>query len=396
MENSKLEHVTELITTITEARDYLKNADNEDVRNSLKEGRAYVTRLIEEEIGCSLEQRMHITALSDDEWLLSIWSVLRETIDPFRPQNAYDMEFKQMIDDIWKNTEEDLLSEMKNTFLAVRSIAKADCDSLIGYFAKFPLWGTLDPDNGDWTSFRLRAEVLKRHSYDFLWLYRKLEDYSSKRTLSAILQNWKDFDTQSVLKVKSIFRDYFEPDIFKNNAGDVFADVGAYIGDSVEDYVRTYGIGYKKIYAYEISSDSCGKIHEMVTDLRLHDVEVRQKGIGGTHGEMFLGESTSDASANQLKSEGNEKIEVVTLDEDAPDVTFIKMDIEGAEREALRGSRIIISKNHPKLAVCVYHGYEDLWMLPAMINEMNPKYHFYLRHYGGNNPPTEFVLLCKA
>ncbi len=396
MDNSKYEQMIELLETISEAHEYLKTEKNEDVENSLKEGRAYVTGVIETEIGCSLEKRINISALSDEEWLLSVRSILNEAIAPFRPQNAYDMTFKEMIEDIWESTEEELLGRMKDVFLNVRKVAKKDCDSLIRYFEKYPLWGSFDPDNGDWTSFRLRAEVLKRHSYDFLWLYRKLDDYLSKRTLTAILLNWKEFDTRYVMQIRSIFEDYYEPDIFLNNAGDVLADIGAYTGDSIEDYVRIYGIGYQKIYAYEISPESCGRIHEMIMDLHLHDVEVRQKGIGSEHGEMFLGKSSTDSSANQLTTEGDERVEVVTLDEDAPDATFIKMDIEGAERDALRGGRMLIKNNHPKLAVCVYHGYDDLWMLPAMIEEMNPKYKFYLRHYGANNPPTEFVLLGKA
>lgn len=87
---------------------------------------------------------------------------------------------------------------------------------------------------------------------------------------------------------------------------------------------------------------------------------------------------------------------MAALDDDLPDgFTFLKMDIEGAEYDALKGAERTIRKLHPKLAVCVYHGYDDLWRLPILIDNYNPDYKFYLRHNGGNLIPTEFVLLAK-
>lgn len=71
------------------------------------------------------------------------------------------------------------------------------------------------------------------------------------------------------------------------------------------------------------------------------------------------------------------------LDEIAGDrrITFIKMDIEGAEKEALVGAQNIIRNQKPKLAISIYHKKEDIWELPALLLEMNPEYQFYLRHY---------------
>lgn len=62
-------------------------------------------------------------------------------------------------------------------------------------------------------------------------------------------------------------------------------------------------------------------------------------------------------------------------------VTLIKMDIEGAEQEALLGAKRIISEYQPKLAICIYHRIEDLWEIPLLIKELNPEYHLYIRNY---------------
>ena len=68
------------------------------------------------------------------------------------------------------------------------------------------------------------------------------------------------------------------------------------------------------------------------------------------------------------------------------------MDIEGGEAKALLGAKEHIKEFSPKLLISVYHGYEDLWKIPRMIDEMNPNYTYYLRCYGTELFPTEIIL----
>ena len=85
----------------------------------------------------------------------------------------------------------------------------------------------------------------------------------------------------------------------------------------------------------------------------------------------------------------------MALDDDIGEpLTFIKMDIEGAEQAALRGCSQHIRKERPKLALSVYHNFEDLWKLPRMIEELVPGYRFFLRYHGGDLWPTEITLLA--
>lgn len=62
-------------------------------------------------------------------------------------------------------------------------------------------------------------------------------------------------------------------------------------------------------------------------------------------------------------------------------VTFIKMDVEGAELAALQGAQHVIRKQHPKLAICVYHKPEDIIDIPSYILSLDPGYRLFLRHY---------------
>ena len=72
------------------------------------------------------------------------------------------------------------------------------------------------------------------------------------------------------------------------------------------------------------------------------------------------------------------------------EVTYIKLDIEGAELEALKGAKKIIQKYKPRLAVCIYHKKEDLIEIPQYLKELVPEYKFYVRHY--SNTTWETVL----
>ena len=74
--------------------------------------------------------------------------------------------------------------------------------------------------------------------------------------------------------------------------------------------------------------------------------------------------------------------------------TFIKMDLEGAEYQALLGGRGYLMKYHPNLAISLYHKAEDIWTIPKLLLELYPKYTFYIRHY--SVLASETVLYAKA
>ena len=69
-------------------------------------------------------------------------------------------------------------------------------------------------------------------------------------------------------------------------------------------------------------------------------------------------------------------------------ISFVKMDIEGAELEALIGAKDIIKKFKPKMAISIYHKPEDIITLPSIIMEYCDDYRFMLRHYSSTLSET--------
>jgi FkbM family methyltransferase len=97
--------------------------------------------------------------------------------------------------------------------------------------------------------------------------------------------------------------------------------------------------------------------------------------------EPFTYSDTSFGS--RIVPSGEARIQCVSIDHVLPDFhpTFINMDIEGAELEALRGAERTIRSSRPDLAICVYHAPNHLWEIPLYINSLGLGYRFYLRNY---------------
>lgn len=399
LKQQPLTQISELLGAVGEAVEYLKQVPDAELQAGVQQHRETVEKLLEQQIGSSVQDRIDSNSLSDEDWLLEMYRILNELEHPFCPKNRMDFEFSEFIKDIWQTGSDQLFERMKESLMRLKDSSEEAYHGFVQYFSRFPLWGSFDPENGDWQTLQLRAQVLKQRSYEFLWLYKRLEDALSKRTLFAILKNWAVLDTREIGVVKSVFPDYYEPDIFPDNKGDVFVDVGAFIGDSIQSYVSMYGKGYSKIYAFEISEDSVKALEKNTANY--HDVTIIQKGAGAEKSVMYINTNSASSSANRAESKEEDDtgaaVEIVAIDEELDETpTFIKMDIEGAEQGALLGCQKTIAEVHPKLAICTYHGYEDIWKIPFMIDCMYPNYKFYMRHYGGNLIPTEFVLLCRA
>lgn len=77
-------------------------------------------------------------------------------------------------------------------------------------------------------------------------------------------------------------------------------------------------------------------------------------------------------------------VQAAPIDEIASElgeVSFIKMDIEGAELEALEGAKQTITNYHPTIAVCMYHTNEQMLNLIEFFQREYPFYKLYVRHY---------------
>lgn len=255
------------------------------------------------------------------------------------------------------------------------------------------LQNRIDITSEDFSLIAQHVEMMVNEVENYKWLYERLADDRSKAVLNGIIRYWFQFDLNRLHGLcETIFPDYYDLDILECGKDDVMVDLGAYTGDSVLNYIHTYGL-YKKIYAYEITPS----VYELlVRNLsNYQNVLMRKKGVGSKAGTMYVNDGDHKAG-NKLLREGEFEVEVVTLDEDIKEpVSVIKMDIEGAEKEAVLGASSHIKRDKPKMLVSSYHLPEDIFEIPKLIDEIRDDYRFYMRFNGrGCLWPCDYVLFA--
>ena len=177
-------------------------------------------------------------------------------------------------------------------------------------------------------------------------------------------------------------KQYF--DLFEPAEHEVFVDAGAYDGSTSRDFLKWCHGVYDGIYMFELNSymkQLC--FHNLGnTDHKIHFIE---KGCWSEDTTLTFVDSQSSSHILGDVEGGEDSVfaAVCSLDSELKDVvpTFIKMDIEGAEMEALKGARGIIENTRPRLAISVYHKPEDMVDIMDYILRINPDYKLYLRHY---------------
>lgn len=194
-------------------------------------------------------------------------------------------------------------------------------------------------------------------------------------------------------------KQYFD-DILSFTEEEVFCDCGVLDGETSIQFAEKVQGKYKKLHLFEPDSANRKKTQENMLASQLKNYEIHPVGVWNKQEElqfvMLGGASTlvesnrSDVLEKLSKDTVIEIVPVDTLDhifaetpqEELP--TYIKMDIEGAELQALQGAKAIIQKAKPKLAISVYHKDEDIVTLLLLIKHLHSDYQFYLRHYSNS------------
>jgi len=196
----------------------------------------------------------------------------------------------------------------------------------------------------------------------------------------------KTFDMKHYPYPTNSLKDQYFIDEFKHS--NRFVDCGAYVGDSASKYFKLNGGGM--CISFEPDPKNLEKLNK---ELKNKNALIYPLGVYSKTDILKFNPLGSGGSFNE---DGELEVAVTSLDETIynfkPD--YIKMDIEGAEKEALLGAKNIIKDFSPKLAISIYHKAEDLWEIPLLIKEINPKYEFKIRCHA--NMCLETILYAKV
>ncbi|MBM4311435.1 MAG: FkbM family methyltransferase [Deltaproteobacteria bacterium] len=163
--------------------------------------------------------------------------------------------------------------------------------------------------------------------------------------------------------------------------GDIVLDCGAHVGVFARHALRQ---GAKLVVAIEIAPDNIEFLERNLADeIASGSVIVYPKGVWDKDDTLELNVDTYTAGHSVIleREEGFATVSVplTTIDKivdelGLPRVDFIKMDIEGAERNALAGATNTLYRFKPRMAIAGYHLIDDLTVLPEIALNAQPMY----------------------
>ncbi len=176
------------------------------------------------------------------------------------------------------------------------------------------------------------------------------------------LSNWSDTD--------EVYR------LLELSDHEIYADLGAYTGDTVESFLRYTGGKYRKIYAVEPSRKNFAKCAKKC--MPLDNMVLVNAAASDCDGTAFF---SNGAGRQQSLSHTGTPVALRSLDSilAGGECTFIKYDVEGADAPALIGSKGTITKYCPKIRTGIYHRPYDILDIPLLVHKMQPNYRLYMR-----------------
>lgn len=218
-------------------------------------------------------------------------------------------------------------------------------------------------------------EFLKDNIKEIEKAYKLLADGQSEKVFESIIRFQITGDLSLCFDCETDKDEAFS--ILDLGENESFLDLGAYRGDTVEEFLH-YAKSYKKIVAVEPDKRTFKKLVANCESIN-NFTEINSAVWCCDCTLNFDGNKGRGASA---KDEG-EEIPAICVDglfDKYGRFTYLNIDIEGAESEMLDGATKAL-KAKPKLCMAAYHRSEDIFRLVNKINGVNPEYKIYLRHH---------------
>lgn len=174
---------------------------------------------------------------------------------------------------------------------------------------------------------------------------------------------------------------YFPLDLLSPLSDEVFCDCGSFDGQTIRSFTSHWNGNFRHVFAFEPDSANRPVLTANTEALRAK-VTVFPYALGNSNGPVPF-TSTGSVASHVGGQTSSTTVECRRLDDMRWPLppTYIKMDIEGAELEALRGASDVLRRYQPVLAVCTYHRGDHLWEIPNHIHSISPQYRIFLRRY---------------
>lgn len=211
-------------------------------------------------------------------------------------------------------------------------------------------------------------------------VWEHLADEQSRRVFLGTL-NYKVSGKMHYLRDITTEKGEAWTEILHPSGDEFYADLGAYTGDTIEEFLGYTGGRHGGILALEPDARNFAKLTRAM-ESRGIPADCRNVGAWDRHDTLFF-KGGKGGRNSLLSKEGKIPVEVDSLDRltEGRPVDFLKFDVEGAEERAVAGASSTIRQYGPAIIMSAYHRNEDLFALPLQILKLRPDYQVFLRHH---------------
>lgn len=221
-------------------------------------------------------------------------------------------------------------------------------------------------------------EFVRTHQTEMQQAFDLLADERSRRVFLDIVR-FKLSGRLRYLRASETDKDEAFDNILRPTHEEHFVDLGAYTGDTIRELLHHTDGAFASITALEPDRRSFRKLTAYAEGL---SGLVRCEQAGAWSSDTVLCFSDQAGRQSRVTKQGREtQMRAVDSVLDGTPCTYLKMDVEGAEREAIAGAAQTIRQYRPKLNIASYHKSEDFFQLPLRIHALCPDYRLYLRHH---------------
>ena len=232
------------------------------------------------------------------------------------------------------------------------------------------------PDVPVYGDVLFNMEYVLQNKDKFAGVYERLADDLSKKVFHNAIMYKLTGKTDYLFECETPINEIYQ-NILKFENDEVYFDLGAYRGDTVEEFLSVVD-NYSKIVAVEPDFKTYNKLCLATNDVK--NITNINACVSDVDGQMSF---EMNGSRGSTIGKGDDTITSVTIDSMAREnlPTYIKMDIEGAELSAIRGGADVIANHRPKMQIATYHRSEDLILIPQEVLSLRDDYKVYLRHF---------------
>ncbi len=268
------------------------------------------------------------------------------------------------------------IEELYGSFIILTTFAVHDKDMLEKIKAMSEKYELYSPTVSIIADDYFNREFLEQNDENLERAYSLLSDEKSRETFINVLK-YKLSGKPKYLFNSTEEKGEIYKTIFPLRNNEAILDLGAYDGDTIREFTSVTKSEYKRIIAFEPDEKNFKKLKKKTEGME----NLTLFNLGAWDKEETLYFSKKGARGSRAE-EGGIPMRFNSVDNIVSDeITFIKMDIEGAELRALEGAKETIKKYRPKLYVCAYHKDEDMFTLPLKIKELLGECEIYYRHH---------------